>query len=57
MLAQIPANTAAIIYPVALGTTPEETWVFYYVIPQGQNMGPARIFRVRGNGLDNIQLR
>jgi hypothetical protein len=57
MLARIPANTVAIIFPVDLGTTPEETWVFYYLIPQGSNMGPTRIFRVRGNGLDNSQIR
>jgi hypothetical protein len=57
LLARIPANTAAKIFPMAVGTTPEETWVFYYVIPQVSNMGPTRIFRVRGNGLDNRQIR
>lgn len=57
LLARIPANTAATIFPMAVGMTPEETWVFYYVVPQASNMGPTRIFRVRGNGLDNKQVR
>lgn len=57
LLARIPANTAATIFPMAVGRTPEETWVFYYVIPQAPNTGPTRIFRVRGNGLDNKQVR
>jgi len=57
LLARIPTNTAARIFPMAVGVTPEETWVFYYVIPQAAAGGPTRIFRVRGNGLDNRQIR
>jgi hypothetical protein len=57
LLARIPANTSARIFPMAVGTTPEETWVFYFVIPQASNTGPTRIFQVRGNGLDNKQIR
>lgn len=57
LLARIPANTAAKVFPMAVGTSPEETWIFYYVIPQGPNRGSTRIFRVRGNGLDNRQIR
>jgi hypothetical protein len=57
LLARIPANTVAKIFPMAVGNMPEETWVFYYVIPQASNAGSTRIFQVRGNGLNNRQIR
>jgi hypothetical protein len=57
MLARIPANTVAVIFPVSTGDRPEETWVFYYAIPQVSNIGRTRIFKVRGNGLDNSLVR
>jgi hypothetical protein len=57
MLARIPANTVAVIFPVSTGDRPEETWVFYYVIPQQQGGGATHIYKVRGNGLDNSQVR
>ena len=57
MLARTPANTVAVIYPVALGDKPEETWVFYRVFPQKEGMGGTHIYKVRGNGLDNVQVR
>ena len=59
LLARLPANTTAAIFPVATGTgqRPEEIWVYYYVVPRQQGAGPTRLFKVRGNGLDNVQVR
>ncbi len=53
-LVQLPAGATALLYPESAGPSPEDTWVFYYVLQTG--VAP-KLFRIRSNGLENSEMR
>lgn len=50
VLARIPTGSTVWIYPVSVGSSVEDTWIYYYVLQTG---AAPRLYKVRSNGLEN----